>query len=110
MEANNVATSLRRIVSKDLRLEDVPAEDAEWNEVSRFCLTFSAYEAYGSFEAVAEIAKREGPKSLSELRATLFLEHRAWAHLGCPPDRANMQRIRGELCKIRERLAAGELE
>lgn len=69
----------------------VPTEDAAWEEVQEFALS---YDGYGYWTDVAELAKgaferwaREGqlPVTLDELRGCLFYEQRRSHHSGREP-------------------------
>ena len=95
---------MTEIPHKMLSLGDVPPEGAGWDEVSRFALTHDAYQALGSFEAVADVANRKAPRSLEECRVCLFFEQRRWRHFGSDPDGDDLAYIHGLVRRIRDEL------
>jgi hypothetical protein len=79
------------IPDEELRLADLPADDAEELELHRFALTTNGFERLGSFAACAALAeaaieawreRRELPAALGDLRCCLFFEQRRWRHYG----------------------------
>lgn len=80
---------------RTLTLEAVPAHDAPWHpDLAEFALSFDAYAALGSLDAVADTANRASaawkesralPSDLIALRACLFFEQRRQRHLDQPP-------------------------
>lgn len=96
------------IDNEHLRLEDVPAETADWRLIVKFAHTFNGYKAHGSFEACAVIANERRHDSLSDLRTCLFFEQRRYNHFGHPPDEKAMDYIRSLLSQIRAKLTARE--
>jgi hypothetical protein len=93
-----------------LRLDDLPTPEAEWPAVWRFADTFNGYKHWGSFEKCAEVANAERHSTLTELRTCLFFECRRWHHYGDEPDEETAPYIRGLVAKVRDKVAAGELE
>ena len=73
------------ITNQDLRLEDIPLEDADWSAIGRFVLTFNGYEYWGSFEKCGEVASAHSHDALAGLRTCLFFEQRRWRHFGYAP-------------------------
>lgn len=72
----------RPIPSDELTPADIPAPDASWSEICKFAHTCDGYELAGDNRgdegAAARIANdRTRPKSLDELRISLFFEFRA---------------------------------
>ncbi|MBI4410188.1 MAG: hypothetical protein HY561_10800 [Gemmatimonadetes bacterium] len=101
-----------------LRLQDLPAPDADWHEHAAFAHSFFAYEHWGSFGAAAVLANRaakrfreEGvlPSTLSELRTCLFFEHRRAVHQGGPSEEARVY-ARALLEAIHSRVRTGQLD
>ncbi len=96
------------ISNADLRLEDLPAPTAEWQEINAFALTFNGYTHWGSFEKCAEVANTRRQNSLTDLRTCLFFEQRRWHHFGDEPDEDSMRYIRSLVQAIHDKLLAGE--
>jgi hypothetical protein len=103
----------RLIASADLRVEDVPGIDAQWDEVREFALTFNGYDHARSFESCAELARRtrlayEQNSSLKapldDLRASLFFEQRREHWTDCVFAGDELRYIRALLAAIAERL------
>ncbi len=51
-----------------------------------YAMEFNAYAAFGSFKAVADIARRAPRSTLEEVRTELFFKARAARHLGTYTD------------------------
>ncbi len=81
------------IASEDLKLSDLPAPDARYDEVCVFCHTFDGYgwalQTGTDLESLARSVETRGYRdcTLDELRATAFIRQRAerWADQGYPP-------------------------
>lgn len=73
------------IPNDQLHLTDIPADDADLDDLIRFAHTFNGYDAFGGFDACADIANAGDHSSLSHLRACLFFEARRWRHFGEDP-------------------------
>lgn len=71
---------MEEIPNDQLQLTDIPADDADLNDLIHFAHTFNGYEAFGGFEACAAIAEARDHSSLAHLRACLFFEARSWRH------------------------------
>lgn len=69
-----------------LQLGDIPPPEAPVSTLLDFALTFDGYRHCGSLGACAEIAQADRPKSLSELRATLFFHQRTAHHMSAWTD------------------------
>lgn len=95
-----------QIPSNQLQLAQIPGEDASFAELCEFAHTFNGYEAFGSFEACAEIANRGEHRSLKHLRACLFFEARRWRHFGESPDDEALAEWRELVRKIRAKVVA----
>ena len=92
-----------------LRLEDLPAPEADWPAIWRLADTFNGYKHWGSFEKCAAVANAQRHSTLTELRTCLFFECRRWQHYGEEPDEEGALYIRGLVDQIRARLAVGEV-
>jgi hypothetical protein len=71
---------MEEIPNDQLQLTDIPADDADLNDLIHFAHTFNGYEAFGGFEACAAIAEARDHSSLAHLRACLFFEARSLRH------------------------------
>ena len=100
----------KTIANNQLRLEDLPSPDADWQTLANFALTFNGYEVWGSFEKCAGVANSRQDSTLTELRTCLFFEQRRWRHFGEAPDVEAMEYVRSILEKIRVKVLAGEVE
>jgi hypothetical protein len=69
-----------------LNLADIPADDADLDDLIRFALSFNGYNVFGGFNSCAEIANSRDHSSLSHLRACLFFEVRRWHYFDDDPD------------------------
>ena len=101
------------IASSDLRIEDVPGIDAEWDDVREFALTFDGYDHTRSLETLARLAERTRELyaqnsslkgSLDDLRASLFFEQRREHWTDCEFEGDELRYIRALLAGIAERL------
>ena len=98
------------ISNSDLKEVDIPSEDASWQAIAQFALTFDGYQYWGSFERCAEIANTRENDGLTNLRTCLFFEQRRWRHFDAEPDAETMSYIRGLISGIRDRIQRGEIE
>lgn len=98
----------KHIANGDLRLEKLPRNDADWETIQRFALTFDGYSHWGSFDRCAEIAESQRRETLTDVRTCLFFEQRRWRHYGEEPDERAIVYIRALLEDIRTRVAARE--
>lgn len=83
---------------------DVPADDADLEDLFRFALSFDGYRRWGSFSRCAEIANARDHGSLDKLRTCLFFEARRWHHFGDSPDEEETRYWRSLVAEIRLRL------
>lgn len=95
------------IPTSALTVAMIPADDAPWQRIATFALSFDGYEYAGSFERCADIADGPMPSDVNDLRAALFFEQRRWRHFGEEPDPCALAHIRAILARLREQLAAG---
>jgi len=106
---------METIPNDALRLDDLPAPDADGAEVWQLADTFNGFKHWGSFERCAEIADRHSydqqrDSNLIELRTCLFFDCRRWHHYGKQPDMHDSPYIRGLVEKIREMVTTGRVE
>ena len=99
---------IKTISNDDLKLDDVPHENADWSNIARFALTFNGYKHHGSFDKCAEIANNHHADTWTELRTCLFFEQRRWPHFGETPDEDTVQYIRELVQNIRQKIADGD--
>ena len=97
---------IQSIPNNQLKLGQIPSDDADWQTIGKFALLFSGYEHHGSFTKCAEIANDRRDETLTDLRTCLFFEQRRWRHFGLVPDKKAMQYIRGIVEKIRRKIAS----
>ena len=86
---------------KQLRPEDLPPPNADWDTIQTFALTFR-----GDIHECGKIANRRDAKTLTELRASLFFEQRQRRHLGEVPTEADLVYIQSLVEKIRAHLTS----
>ncbi len=55
------------IPNDQLQLTDIPADDADLDDLIRFAHTFNGYDAFGGFDACADIANAGDHSSLAHL-------------------------------------------
>ena len=94
---------------KDL-VGNVPDKEADWLKISKYSCSFNAYEYWGSFDKVSEIANECNekylknstlPHSVKILRTCIFFEQRRFHHYGWEPSKEGMVYIRALIDKIR---------
>jgi hypothetical protein len=98
------------ISNADLRLENIPHADAEWNAIAEFSLTFNGYEYWGSFGKCAEVARQPVIETLTELRTSLFFIFRAIRHGGYGPTEKDIEKVKSRLVDIRAKVQANRRE
>ena len=94
------------IPSKRLKLSDAPNESAPWSDIGRFALTFDPFEDDPYKVDRRKLATLSAESGLVRLRAHLFMEQRAWNHVGREPDASTMSAIRRTVALIRAMLSA----
>ena len=92
-----------------LRLADIPAADAPWEDIWRFAATFQGFKHWGSFKACAQIANEPRHTTLTDLRTCLFFECQRWHHYGADPDERAEPYMRGLVAEITRRVASGDI-
>lgn len=93
------------IPTKDLTIEDVPGEYADFEDLRWFAHSLGGYRAAGSAKRCFEIARSPNPESLEELRIALFFEYRAQRHQGGVETDQWQQHIRDIVRNIRRLVA-----
>ena len=96
----------RIIPTANLRLEDVPASDANWQKFAAFALTFDVREMGDYAQKSADLNHALANSSLAELRAHLYVEQRRWNHIGNEPDGDTMRKLREIVGLVRHKLAS----
>jgi hypothetical protein len=97
-----------RVSNEALRVSDVPPDDATWQVLQRFALTFDGYRHWGSFERCEQVASHPDFGDLTSLRTTLFFEQRRWRHYDEHPDGDDLAAIRRVVAGIRTILREAE--
>ena len=92
------------VIDRNLRLDEVPYAGSDFSLISEFANTFDGYQAAGSFEQCAAIAKSPNPASISDLRIFLFFWFRSLRHTDGPVSEGEEKRIRDVVEQIRELL------
>jgi len=91
-----------------LKLSDVPGENATADELFEFARNFDGYRAAGGGHECGRIAQSPDLNSITELRIAMFFTLRAIRHCGDdfgPPDEAM---FRDYTARIRALLVAGD--
>jgi hypothetical protein len=101
--------TIKSISSCELQAALVPLEDADYEELNRFALSFNGYLRWGSFGRCAANASPHAHDSIDKLRTWLFLESRSWRHVGDIPDEESLREWRKIVVDIRQRLQRFEL-
>jgi hypothetical protein len=96
------------ISNSALKTSDIPADDASWEAVARFALTFDGYGAFG--DSCGDIANERCARTLTELRASLFYEQRRWRHFQEEPAGDELAYLRSLVARIRSLVEAGQQE
>lgn len=94
------------IATEDLSVTDVPPDDAPWDTIEEFALTFNGYEHWEDPDMCAQIANAKTPKNLNELRSCLFFEQRRFRHFGHAPEGEDMLYVLSLVSRIRSALVA----
>ena len=98
------------VTNSELSETDIPESRADltWPEIGPFAQSFNAYDYWGSFAKVAEVAGLEVPTSLTDMRTKLFFEFRAWHHTYYDGDLTLPRSVVDLLEAIREKVRHGE--
>ncbi len=98
---------MNQISNQDLKLEEIPDPDGNWQQWIRFAHMVNEYEVQGGFEPCADLANDGEAKTLTELRCTLFFEARRERHSGGRSTDKSL--VRELLGAIRKKVEAHEL-
>ena len=100
---------MQELTNRQLKLARIPDPDGDLRKREMFAHTINGYEVAGSFEHCAALYNDKSGTTLTELRCALFFAARKERHsAGGPCDESH--EARGLLRRIREKVAAGELE
>ena len=105
---HQISQSMNQISNQDLKLEEIPDPDGNWNQWVRFAHTINGYEVQGGFEPCADLANGGEIKTLTELRCALFFEARRERHSGGLTDVSDV--VKQLLREIRRKVADQKLE
>ena len=95
----------KTIKTTDLKIKDVPDKNANWNEISKFALSFNPKEELGTEEIYSHSRMSfDRNSSLQELRTSLFLLQRWWNNRSEIIDQKTLETIRDLLKLIRAKL------
>ena len=98
---------MNQISNQNLKLEEIPDPDGNWQQWIRFAHMVKGYEVQGGFEPCADLANGGEAKTLTELRCALFFEARRDRHSGGRSTDESL--IRELLGAIRKKVEAHEL-
>ncbi|WP_417766303.1 hypothetical protein, partial [Spongiibacter tropicus] len=87
---------MREISNQELRLADIPGDDAPDFELQEFALTFNGYAEFpdnSGRDSCAVIANSKDHRSLSRVRACLFFEQRRGRQSDIGWDRAEALKL-----------------
>jgi hypothetical protein len=96
----------RIIPTASLKLDDIPASDANWKKLAAFALTFDPREMGDYGQKAADLNNALANSSLAELRAHLYVEQRRWNHFGKEPEGDTMKKLREIIGLVRHKFAA----
>jgi hypothetical protein len=108
----------KEIANKDLTERDIPNQDADWDDIVPFALSFNGYEYCGSTGKCIGIANKHSenyekdgvlPSTLTELRTCLFAEQRRvkWTTVNMA---IHLNYMRNIIEAIRKKVASKELD
>jgi hypothetical protein len=103
-EMNDDSWTAKTIPTKSLTLDEVPAEDAEWDQISNFALTFDVYEVSNYSVPEIGLENAQASCSISELRGLIYHEQRRVHHWGRGVDADTLKKFREVISLIREKL------
>ena len=99
---------MNQISNQDLKLDEIPDPDGNWNQWGSFALTINGYGVQGGFEACADLANGGEAKTLTELRCALFFEARRERYNGGMTDVSHA--VKHLLRAIRQKVSDQELD
>lgn len=89
------------IENENLKLSDIPFEDAEMDVIFEFAQSFDGYDYWGA-ERCGEIANERRNGTLIELRTCLFFEQRRYRHMAESPSAEDTNYIRILVSEVRK--------
>ena len=99
---------MNQISNQDLKLDEIPDPDGNWDAWIRFAHTINGYDVQGGFKPCADLANGGEAKTLTELRCALFFEARRERHSS---DMSTDQSLICELLgAIRQKVASRHLD
>lgn len=87
--------------NNDLRISDLPGENASVAELRTFAGDFDGYGAAGGFHECAKIAQDPDWDSITELRIAMFFSLRAMRHCGDDFGSRDEEKFRDHVSRIR---------
>ena len=99
---------MQELTNRQLKLARIPDPDGDLRKWEMFAHTINSYEVAGSFEACEALYQEKNATTLTELRCALFLASRKDRYNYCSEGETPV--AREFLRRIREKVAAGELE
>lgn len=99
---------MQELTNRQLKLDRIPDPDVDPCHWDAFALTINGYEVAGSFEACEALYQEKNATTLTELRCALFFASRKDRYNYCSEGETPV--AREFLRRIREKVAAGELE
>jgi len=99
---------MQDLTNLQLKLDRIPDPDVDPCHWDAFALTINGYEVAGSFEACEGLYQEKNATTLTELRCALFFASRKDRYNYCSEGETPV--AREFLRRIREKVAAGELE
>ncbi|MCP9803741.1 hypothetical protein KBY75_09180 [Cyanobium sp. T1G-Tous] len=99
---------MQALTNRQLQLARIPDPDGDLRKWEMFAHTINGYEVAGSFEHCAALYNDNSATTLTELRCALFFASRKDRYNYCSEGETPV--AREFLRRIREKVAAGELE
>ena len=95
----------KTIRTDELTVDDIPQDNADWNEIAFFALTFDPMSELGTTN-IYEIhfTKFDEGSSLQELRRSMFLWQRAMNNRSRNIDENDLQTFRNQLALMRKKV------
>ena len=109
---------VRLIPNADLTEEDMPREDATWDQwsgIPSFAASFNGYEHWGSFQKCFEVGMLDRTRdlrelTLTELRTCLFCQYRSVCHDDGHLTADDLPRAQAIIAEIRDRVKRRAIE
>jgi hypothetical protein len=109
---------IRSIPNADLTEEDIPGEDANWDQwpgIPSFAASFNGYGHWGSFQKCFEVGMLDRTRdlrelTLTELRTCLFCQYRSICHDDGHLTADDLPRAQAIIAEIRDRVKRRAIE